>query len=457
MKKIVVISLAGLLMLSLLAGCGSKGKTDSSSDSNTTATAEEKAKIIEKIKPAAEMATQYLTLRKYDDVIAMFNEKMKEELSADKLKEAWLGVAGDIGKFEEILKMDAEAESIASPSVTVSCKFTEKIVDIRYVFDSETKISGLWFNYGKGEITGRETETFKELAFEMGFKEPLRRGFLTMPKRKENPPVVILVHGSGASDMNESVGAVKPFEDIADGLAAHGIATIRYDKRYYSDTASFMADAATLTIYDETLGDVYEAISFAKTQEGIDTSKIFVLGHSLGGMLTPKIAAENPELAGVISMAGSLRKIEDLMLDQLTEALETAELSDEEKKQQLEYSKGEYAKIKAITSAEGDTIFGYPASYWHSMNEIDGVALAKSMTMPILVLQGKKDFQVSYDKDFALWKDTLKDKKNASFIEYSELNHMMMKTIGKRDATEYDEPNNVSQAVIDDIAEFINK
>ncbi len=92
-------------------------------------------------------------------------------------------------------------------------------------------------------------------------------GILCMPEGVENPPVVVMVQGSGQSDYDETISANKPFRDIAEGLAKHGVASICYNKRYYQYAAAAAEKVNTLTIQDEVTEDVGEAIAFAKQHE----------------------------------------------------------------------------------------------------------------------------------------------------------------------------------------------
>ena len=104
------------------------------------------------------------------------------------------------------------------------------------------------------------------------FKLP---GTLTLPKNGKDLPVVILVHGSGASDRDETVGANKPFRDLAYGLAERGIAVIRYDKR----TKVYGADSAPagkeITFDEESVDDALSAIKLARSIPTIPNGSTF--------------------------------------------------------------------------------------------------------------------------------------------------------------------------------------
>ncbi len=134
-------------------------------------------------------------------------------------------------------------------------------------------------------------------------------------------PVVVLVHGSGPQDRDESIGPNKPFLDLSHGLAARGIAVLRYEKRTRQYGAAMVAQANSLTVKQETIDDVTYAIEYLKTQPEIDQKRMFIAGHSLGGMLLPRIAKRTPEAAGYIGLAGCSRPLEDTMVQQLQKSL----------------------------------------------------------------------------------------------------------------------------------------
>ena len=156
-----------------------------------------------------------------------------------------------------------------------------------------------------------------------GTKYPLK-GILTLPENSDGPvPAVVLVHGSGSSNMDEKVGKLTPFKDIAEGLARHGIACVRYNKRSFSYGLKMVRDKSlTITAKEETIEDAILATELLKSDSRIDSDKIFIIGHSMGGMLAPRIDAEGGDYRGLIIMAGTPRRLEDVMKEQLGETLD---------------------------------------------------------------------------------------------------------------------------------------
>ena len=140
-------------------------------------------------------------------------------------------------------------------------------------------------------------------------------GMLTFPDDISLPvPAVVMVHGSGASNMDEKVMALSPFKDLAEGLAAHGVASLRYDKRTFTYGKQMAKMDATASV--ETIDDAILALEILKNDSRIDSSRIYVLGHSMGAMLAPRIDAEWGNAAGLIMLAGTPYRLEDIVLRQ---------------------------------------------------------------------------------------------------------------------------------------------
>ena len=108
-------------------------------------------------------------------------------------------------------------------------------------------------------------------------------------QREKGPfPAVILVHASGAADQDETAYALKPFRDLAEGLASKGIAVLRYNKRTYEH--GLKTELSPFYIVDkETTDDALLVTQFLQNEPMIDKNQIYILGHSLGGMMVPKM------------------------------------------------------------------------------------------------------------------------------------------------------------------------
>ena len=201
---------------------------------------------------------------------------------------------------------------------------------------------------------------------------------------------------------------------------------------------------------------IYAAIDYAKANV---SENVYVIGHSQGGMSAPKIALDN-DLKGVVMMAGTIRGLEDIVLDQNTAALEAMDqYSKKEKQQILKATQDGVAAVKALTEESTEPVLGIPAQYWLSLRDLDAENILKNkLDIPVLVLQGTADFQVYMDKDFEYMKSVLGHKENISFKAYDGLNHLFMPQSlpGVADTTEYNAENHIPQYVIDDIAEFID-
>lgn len=126
-------------------------------------------------------------------------------------------------------------------------------------------------------------------------------GTLTLPKSKKNPPVVILISGSGPQDRNEELMGHKPFLVLSDYLTNKGIAVLRYDDRGIGKSKGNFGTATTFDF----ASDVEAAIKYLKTRKDINHKKIGLVGHSEGGLIAPIVASQNKDVAFTILLAGT--------------------------------------------------------------------------------------------------------------------------------------------------------
>jgi fermentation-respiration switch protein FrsA (DUF1100 family) len=97
-----------------------------------------------------------------------------------------------------------------------------------------------------------------------------------------------------------------------------------------------------------------------------------------------------------------------------------------------------------------------PASYWLYLRKYDPVKTLKKLKLPVLILQGERDYQVTM-KDFEIWQKALSGKRHVSFKSYGKLNHLFMEGEGKSVPEEYNKPTHIPFYVIQDIAEWVEK
>lgn len=470
-KRIILLCLGSVLCLGLLAGCMKNEDKDTVTDENATVTEipateegtvtpsviEEEPETLLSKEELEELSAKYaeqMASLEFAEVVERFSDTVKAQLTEETLKASWEQTVKPIGAYVGIYSQES-SEDKDSLIVNTVLRYEKNGLLLRFVYDEKQEISGLWLNY---QSIDDETasDLYEEQDIQIGEGDYILDGKLMIPTNAEKPPVVILVQGSGQSDMDETIGAQsnKPFRDIAQGLAEQGIASIRYNKRFYQ-----YADLATgtMTIEDEVLEDVSYAIQFALSSDNVDSSRIFIIGHSLGGMLAPKIASDHEEVKGIVSLAGSPRRLEDIILDQVKDALSAqATMSEEDKANSIKQYEDAVAKIKNLGNDDlEEAILGVSGYYWKSLNSLDIPTLAESLDVPMLFLQGSDDFQVYADVDFLEWKTILKGKENVTFRLYEGLNHLFMRSNGQKDVTEYDTKSSVDATVINDIADWI--
>jgi dienelactone hydrolase len=385
---------------------------------------------------------------KYDDFLQMSTADVQKSLPAAEL--AKLGAT--IKTYGALEKIGDPATTRSGPNSIVNfpAKFANQNINFRIIVNSSGLVSGFFqlpggVNWQRPEYS--QPASFKERDVTVGEGEWKLPGTLTVPVGAGPFPAVVLVHGSGPNDRDETVGGAKVFKDLAEGLASRGIVVLRYEKR----TLQYRARIAAIknyTVQDETVEDAVSALATVRAQAEVNGSRVFIIGHSLGGYVAPRIAEQDAKLAGIVLMAGNARPLEDLLVDQVTYMGITGK--------QLENAKAIQANVKKLEKGDEDSpsLVGVPASYWLDLKGYDPAAAAKKLGIPMLILQGERDYQVTM-ADFALWKAALGSSKGVVIKSYPALNHLFVAGDGKSLPAEYSRPGHVAAAVIEEIAKFV--
>ena len=395
----------------------------------------------------------------YTAAEASFSTAMAAAVPADKLKLVWESLPAQAGKLE------ARGTPVISTQgdvtlVTVPLRHAKAALLAKVAVDGEGRIAGFLIQPAPPPPADAPaaSASFIERDLSVGQGDRALPGTLTLPKNAstDSPvPAVVLVHGSGPNDRDETIGPNRPFLDIARGLAERGIASLRYEKRTRAHPQEFAN--VDFDVDDETTDDAVAALATLADVSGIDAKRVYIFGHSQGGMLAPRIAARSGNAAGLIMLSAPARRLLDLLPEQhryLFNADGTIVPAEQELLDELD------RKITAVRSTAQveakDTPLGLPAHYWRDIESIDPVADALASDLPMLLLQGERDFQV-VDADWKLWTQALRNEPRATLKRYPTLNHLGIAGEGPGSMAEYNQPGHVDVALIADTARWIHQ
>jgi hypothetical protein len=162
-------------------------------------------------------------------------------------------------------------------------------------------VGGDEFNRDRRPQTPKPPFPYKEIEARIDHPDGhVLAGSLLLPDGVENPPVAVMISGSGPQDRDESIMGHSPFLVLADHLARQGIATLRYDDRGFGESTGEFSTALTSDFATDTLA----AVGWLRDRDDIDDSAIGLIGHSEGGLVAPMAIAEDQAIAFAVLMAG---------------------------------------------------------------------------------------------------------------------------------------------------------
>jgi uncharacterized protein len=283
-------------------------------------------------------------------------------------------------------------------------------------------------------------------------------GTISVPRGTGIRPGVVLLAGSGPLDRDETIGRNKPLKDVAWGLATRGVIVLRFDKVTYAHGAA-LRDVRDFTLNDEYLPQALAAVALLQQRPDVDARRVFLLGHSLGGTVAPRIATGEPSIAGLIILAGGAQPLHWVIVRQ---ARYLASLNPATEAAALPGIEALSDKARMVDSPElslstpaGELPLGAPASYWLDLRDYDPAGLAATLDKPMLILQGGRDYQSTVDDDLARWKAALEGRPEVTIRVYPDFNHLFTPGRGRSSPTEYEPAQHVDRQVIDDITDWL--
>jgi hypothetical protein len=345
------------------------------------------------------------------------------------------------------VQAQGELHVVQVPLVYAQTEFLARIA-----IDGQGRVAGLVIQPAPARPARAPTsqDHFLERELAIGNGAGALPGTLTLPRGNGPFPAVVLVHGSGPHDRDETTGQNRPFVDIARGLAVQGVAVYRYEKRTRAHPQEF-ADG-DFGIDDETTRDAVAAVALLRAQPGIDPNRVFVLGHSQGGMLAPRIASRSGQVRGLVLFAAPSRPILDLLAEQNRRVLsQDGRLTPEESAFLADLDQ-RIARVRA--GSEGPMPLNLPLGYWRSVEAVRPLEEARSANLPMLLLQGARDIQV-VEADWARWRAAFANHPQVTMKLYPALNHLGIAGSGPGTMSEYLRAGHLDIQLLRDIGEWI--
>jgi uncharacterized protein len=407
---------------------------------------------------------QELAAAAYGTVEDSFDTRMAKELPQKDLTKQWEALVAQSGRFVKVKATSVTGELGGYHVVLMTCAF-QRVPNnnVLVTFNSDGRIVGLYFGPQPTEVADQWitpnyalVKDFREVQIENGpWHLP---GTITLPNGVGPFPAVVLVPGSPPLDQDATMGPNKIFKDLAWGLASRGIAVLRYTKRTHAFGAGLGGGALSSFTLSEELGDdARAAVSVIASRSDIDHRQIYLLGHSMGGVAVPPIAADDPRIAGIVVMGTPAGDLLTVLIKRSEDGAAQGGEQGKQASQMIPVLK----KLRDGGYAPGEIVdlFGQrsPAEYWAGVRKSEPGLITAQLKVPVLVLVAGRDAEALPDA-FESWKETLAGHKNATLKFYPDLFHLFLPSTGTQKADtpeDWSRPGHVTPEVVNDIASWV--
>ena len=339
-------------------------------------------------------------------------DELRSQTGEETIALSFESVTSDLGTYLGLESVSSGKNS-GYDEVTATLRYEgNEGATIRFIFDGEGKLAGLWFDNTRLSSAPEKGSKYEETDIKLGRPPYVLDGRLTLPvaesaDKKDKPPLVIMISDLDDSDMDGTMGAAsnKPLRDMAHGLALHGIATLRYNRRHYQYPETAYSETG---IREALLKDAWAAIDSANYMGKIDTDAIFVLAWGRSAEYLSSIVEKRiHRLCGAIIIAAKPTKHEEVP----------------------------YSDETLKTSAD--------AKFF----------IDKESVFPLMLLQGDKDFETEVS-DFEKWQSIFTGRAHTAYHLYKTLGHYMFTGGTEPGLSDYDVKASVNSGVITDIANW---
>jgi uncharacterized protein len=268
-------------------------------------------------------------------------------------------------------------------------------------------------------------------------------GTLTLPRAQaRKAAVIILVPSTGFPGQEQAKREEQFYVNLAQRLAAAGIASLRYQRQSYPGAESLRVQ----------LDDAAAAARYAATRPELNPNAEFVLGHDIAARLVPLVARDYRLTRGMILMAADLLPIEQIMAARKRRQLEQQGRPEQEIRQELASQNQIFADIRAGKTPGDRMINGGPAKDWLEWMNQNPLEVVRGSSVPVLVLQGGRDREVS-EEAYEKLRSALNARGNsAEFRWFEKLDH----SFGQVQLADPSKPAPIDQGAINALVTWIN-
>jgi dienelactone hydrolase len=413
---------------------------------------------------------------RFSEIRDLFAPALRPLVAPEALQAAWAAVLGEYGPFSSAGQpVNEAAGGGAAALVKIPVSFARGEATVILTTNSEGQLAGLQLAPASAAEPTQpwqpppyvDTTAFDEQDVTLGEGPLPVPGTLSLPRDRSGQggggpyPAVVLLGGSGPGDRDETFGRNKPFRDLAWGLASRGVAVLRFDKVTRAHPEQVRQDRG-FTATAEYVPDATAAIELLRRTPEVDPSRVFVLGHSEGGTMAPRVAAANlAQVAGLVIMAGGTQPLHWAAVRQLRyiASLNPGQAAASGPAIEAISRQAEMVDSPDLSGSTPDSElpFGAPAAYWLDLRGYDPAATAAGLGKPVLIVQGGRDYQVTVQDDLPSWREALDGRPDVTIRVYDADNHLFFPGSGPSTPAEYEPAQHMDPAVVADIASWLTQ
>lgn len=392
-----------------------------------------------------------------------------EQIDLSGYYEGYIDVAGSHLEIQATLTqeddltgfIDIPSQGAFGLEITDVLQDSEKIAFQMFAGQSKVKFDGIYENETisgdftqSGQVFSFELKKTEKVVDEDAYSLSVENGEITLtgeylvPETEAEMPVVLIIAGSGPTDLNgNSMAGVsaQPYLLLAEALKDEGIASLRYNKRVVNNPVN-EADIS----FDDFVDDAKFLTKLLL--EDSRFNKVVLIGHSQGALIAEIVAAEL-EVDQVVLLAGAGNSIDKTLINQLS-----AQLSGD----LLEASKSILSELK-----KGNTVEDVPSElaslfrpsiqgFFSSWIKYDPVEVLQTIDEEVLVVVGSVDLQTPITESELF----LQGNKEVDFVVIDNMNHVLKETTADQAANfaTYSNPDlPIHESLVEELIQFILK